>query len=441
MNNITKFAAVCLLALSAGAQTVIYLPHPNAKNTPADTLSTISKPNAKAAAFALDQRYYPAVDTVRLNAKTAAAAPPPPPAVPEKPKPPVEVVSTISSPAPVSSPVLSPLDDQDILLGLNGHSAIVRQLPVMPPSEMVSTVETVYRNMARTPTYSAGTAIPPSLFVLNSPQINAFATAGGRLYVNRGLVESVRGNPGILAFVIGHEMVHNRNHHGLDRYLRAIQAQQTIRQAYAQNVWVGLAAVAANKVAEAKFQRDEEHEADRLGLLIAAEAGYHPDYAVLATRHLRLETGESSKFAAFFQGHPRWTTREQRAEGIRDKALAIFNAKWPDAASSPGGKPPALIVVDEWKTQKGKENITVSFSTETRNVEDQPILVTALLVREKPGAGNKALQEKTFPASTEEKWSLTLDKKANDKFGKRYVKVTAKMGDQLLWETESKKID
>jgi hypothetical protein len=332
------------------------------------------------------------------------------------------------------------LNDQDLLLGFNTHNAILQRTSLVPPSEMVSNVETVYRNMVQTPTYSAGASIPPLLFVLDSSDINAYATAGGRLYVNRGLYESVGGTPGVLAFVIGHEMVHNRNQHGVNRYFRAVQGDYTIRQAYRQNTWAGIAAQTAHKILEAKLQRNEEHEADTLGMLIAAEAGYHPDFAIVAARHLRMEVGESSKFAAFFQGHPRWTTREQRSEGIRDRALAIFNSRWPDAASSPGGEPPTLAVVDDWSVIKAKESIGVSFAAEVRNVKDKPVFVTAWLVRDKP-TPNVSLGEKTYLTSTEEKWHFTVDKKPKDKFGKRYVKVVAKMGDQILWESEPKKVD
>jgi Zn-dependent protease with chaperone function len=99
-------------------------------------------------------------------------------------------------------------------------------------TRIVGALSNLGHNLAR------GTvAIPPLMFVLNSPNINAYATAGGRLYVTRGLIEAVHGSPGVLEFVIGHEMVHNRNQHGIHRYLRAVQADYNIRMAYRQNAW------------------------------------------------------------------------------------------------------------------------------------------------------------------------------------------------------------
>ena len=53
-------------------------------------------------------------------------------------------------------------------------------------------------------------------------------------------------------------------------------------------------------ILEKKMERNQEDEADQLGMLIAAEAGYHPDYAIFAARTMRSETGDASKFMAFF---------------------------------------------------------------------------------------------------------------------------------------------
>jgi hypothetical protein len=175
-------------------------------------------------------------------------------------------------------------------------------------------------------------------------------------------------------------------------------------------------------------------------LLIAAEAGYHPDFAVIAARQLRLAVGESSKVTAFFQGHPRWTTREQRAEGIRDRALALFSSKWPGVTASPGGEPPTIVAVDDWKLHKGDKDIAVSFTTDVRSVKNIPVCLTAWLVRDKPTVG-VAVAERTYISSAEDTWNVTVERKSKDHFGKRYIKIVATMSDQVLWETESKKLD
>jgi hypothetical protein len=101
--------------------------------------------------------------------------------------------------------------------------------------------------------------------------------------------------------------------------------------------------LAAHKIAEGKIERDDENYADRVGLLIAAQAGYHPDFAIQLTRVMREEHPDKSKFVTFFMSdHPRWATREDKIEKNYDQALSAFNARWPVVAQSPGGMPPQV---------------------------------------------------------------------------------------------------
>ena len=333
------------------------------------------------------------------------------------------------------------LTQRDIAAGLNTHAAILRRAAVMPPSAVVSAVESVYKNMVNTGTYSRAMTIPPTVYVLNGSTINAFATFGGKLYVYRGLVEAVQGNQGVLAFVIGHEMIHNLMQHGIKRHLRAVEANYDIRLAYRKNTWAGIAAEAAHKIIEAKLQREEEHQADKLGLLMAAEAGYHPDFAILASRILKMETGESSKLTAFFEGHPRWTTREQRAEGIRQNALQMFDSRWPNASESPGGAPPTMVAVDEIKvTKQPRGQHTLTFHTDVRHVHDGPVEVAATIIRDRATVPTQITHQR-FVVSEEKNWTVDLGQHPKDEFGKRFVKITATMDGKILYESDTVKVD
>jgi hypothetical protein len=90
-------------------------------------------------------------------------------------------------------------------------------------------------------------------------------------------------------------------------------------------------------------------------MLAMARAGYHPDY-VFALHHLLvMNSREQSKFAAFFSDHPRWETRDQRSDKIYGDALGEFNRVWPDAASSPGGKPPVVAFLGQPEARENKE--------------------------------------------------------------------------------------
>jgi len=89
-----------------------------------------------------------------------------------------------------------------------------------------------------------------------------------------------------------------------------------------------------------KLGRDDELEADRLGLLMMAEAGYHPDYALLLMRRLHESTGDHGKVATFLlSDHPRWETREKKVQEAYSEAMRIFQTHWQSAENSPGGVP------------------------------------------------------------------------------------------------------
>jgi hypothetical protein len=82
--------------------------------------------------------------------------------------------------------------------------------------------------------------------------------------------------------------------------------------------------------------------ADRVGLLMMAQAGYHPDFALALYGYLERRLGDRLRIGELFSDHPRWRSREERDLRARGAALAIFHSRWQDAAQSPGGLPPEL---------------------------------------------------------------------------------------------------
>src|ERR1035437_6519466 len=204
--------------------------------------------------------------------------------------------------------------------------------------------------------------------------MNAFATAGGRLSVTDSLVGAIGGSRGVIAFILGHELSHNLMQHGIKKYLRQTYRNQQVALLQRRIAlgdknanWELLAFVAADKISSAKIDRDEENAADHMGLMICAEAGYHPDFAIFAARSLRDKLGEQSKFWVFFFDHPRWTTREERAERNSAEASVRFTQRWPSLSDSPGGVPPPLAGVSEPAVRRVVGGYMVSSSVFARN--------------------------------------------------------------------------
>jgi predicted Zn-dependent protease len=165
--------------------------------------------------------------------------------------------------------------------------------------------------------------------VLNSDVVNAFALPGGYVYVSRGLL-ALAENEAELAGVLGHEIGHVTGRHAAQRQTRATGAGilatlGTIGAAILGGQAAGeLAQQVAGAGAQAYvagYSRDQELEADTLGIRYMAEAGYDPQAMATFLRKLdeqsalerRLQGEEGDPGPSWFATHPRTLDRVQRA--------------------------------------------------------------------------------------------------------------------------------
>lgn len=222
------------------------------------------------------------------------------------------------------------------------------------------------------------------LTIISSQEVNAKASAGGQIYVFGGILPVIGTSPGLWAAVLSHEIIHSARRHQVQDAVERAYIQRTIdyyrdriRQGDKSANWVLAGYTIAAKLLLKKMERDQEHQADQDGMLLMAQAGYHPDY-VFALHHLLLaKFGDESKFVTFFfSDHPRWATRDERDEGTYTQALAEFKRLWPDAAASPGGEPPAIAFLGHPKVIQNKvsgdADIAVPVSKAERRACDGP---------------------------------------------------------------------
>ncbi|MAU95093.1 MAG: metalloprotease [Fulvimarina sp.] len=113
--------------------------------------------------------------------------------------------------------------------------------------------------------------------ILNSPNINAFALPGGYVYITRGLL-ALANDSSEVAAVIGHEMGHITANHGIQRQQREQAAELASRvvSEVLENESAGQIALAKGKLSLAQFSRQQELQADALGIKHIARAGYDP---------------------------------------------------------------------------------------------------------------------------------------------------------------------
>jgi predicted Zn-dependent protease len=179
--------------------------------------------------------------------------------------------------------------------------------------------------------------------VLNSDVSNAFALPGGYIYITRGLM-SLMGSEAELASVLGHEIGHVTARHTAERLSRG-QAANIFTQILSMGVAVATGSGSAGNLAAqatgagagvwlAGFSREQEFEADKLGVRYMAVEGYDPREAadMLAklgeegrfTAKLLGRAPESSDEFSLMQSHPRTADRVVAAlEAAKAQGLVV----------------------------------------------------------------------------------------------------------------------
>jgi predicted Zn-dependent protease len=146
--------------------------------------------------------------------------------------------------------------------------------------------------------------VPYSVKVIKDSQVNSFATLGGFIYVNEGLVDFVQSDDE-LASVLGHETGHIERRHLLSMYSKA----------EILNILFGIASIFSPIIYEfgglaeagllAKVSREDEIQADRYGLQLMSRAGYDPESMVTMMAHLAvLQEEHNDAVSKYLEDHP-----------------------------------------------------------------------------------------------------------------------------------------
>ncbi len=147
--------------------------------------------------------------------------------------------------------------------------------------------------------------------LVESDQVNAWAMPGGKVVVYTGLLKVTRDETG-LAVVMGHEIAHAIARHGNERMSQGLLTQLgglalmkalEEKPAETQQLWMGAFGLGAQLGIMLPFSRMHESEADRLGLIFMAMAGYDPNAAVSFWK--RMAAGKAGQAPPeFLSTHP-----------------------------------------------------------------------------------------------------------------------------------------
>jgi len=175
--------------------------------------------------------------------------------------------------------------------------------------------------------------------LFEDPSANAFALPGGRMGVHTGLLD-VATSPAQLAAVMGHEVGHVLARHGAERVSssKLSQVGLTMAQVWASGDPAGRAQVlealgVGVQLGMLKYSRTHESEADEIGLLLMARAGFDPREAVTLWQNMGRASGGQAP-PEFLSTHPSGATRIAELRAAMPRAIAAY-----DAARQAGRRP------------------------------------------------------------------------------------------------------
>lgn len=166
--------------------------------------------------------------------------------------------------------------------------------------------------------------------VIDDPDtVNAFAMAGGKMAVYSGLIEQLKPTDDELAQVVGHEISHALSAHTAEKMSVALASDLAVTAvAMTQEEHRGLAltgaALAAAVAIKMPNSRTAETEADRIGIELAAKAGYDPNAAITLWRKMgQLSDGRPPEFLST---HPSPENREETLRKLVPQMMPYYRA-------------------------------------------------------------------------------------------------------------------
>lgn len=208
--------------------------------------------------------------------------------------------------------------------------------------------------------------------LINSNEANAFCMPGGKIVVYEGLFPYTK-TEGALAIVLGHEIAHAVAKHSAEQLSKQMRAQYGA-QALSTILSQTSASAATSAIASQafgfgagsllrKYSRDNESEADYMGLVFAAMAGYDPNEAISFWQ--RMSAGNTSNVPEFFSDHP---SDAKRIAAIQKEMPEVMKYYKPQASTATTTKK-TTTTAKKTATTKAAAKTTAPKTTKTFRVK------------------------------------------------------------------------
>ena len=224
-------------------------------------------------------------------------------------------------------------------MSLQQYDQFLKEHKVSTNQEQTATVKRVGANVQHAvERYFASSGLSQHLSdykwefnLVEDKQVNAWCMPGGKVVVYTGILPVAKGDAG-LAVVMGHEIAHAIAEHGNERMSQGLLTQMggvalstalSTKTAATQQLWMSVYGVGAQYGAILPYGRMQESEADHLGLIFMAMAGYDPNEAVTFWERMSAQKGGQAP-PEFLSTHPSDTTRIENIRRLIPEAMKQY---------------------------------------------------------------------------------------------------------------------
>jgi len=162
--------------------------------------------------------------------------------------------------------------------------------------------------------------------LLGSKEINAFCMPGGKIAFYTGILDQLKLTDDEAAMIMGHEMAHALREHARARIAKS-QGTSTLLSLGSQLLGLGelgnVAASVGTQLLTLRFSRDDETDADLVGLELAARGGYNPQASVSLWQKMAQASGGAGG-PSFLSTHPSGPQRIQELQSNVPKVQGLY---------------------------------------------------------------------------------------------------------------------
>jgi predicted Zn-dependent protease len=165
--------------------------------------------------------------------------------------------------------------------------------------------------------------------VITSDELNAFCMPGGKIMLYSGLITQLDLTDDEIANVLGHEIAHALREHVREQMSQALVAQGAIGAGAAVfglgDASTNAAALGYQALLATRFSRNDESEADQIGLELAARAGYDPRAGITLWQKMT-SVSKGGKPPEFLSSHPADASRARQIQKLLPKVMPLYLA-------------------------------------------------------------------------------------------------------------------